>query len=181
VRPARLLNLNFPLGENSKGEIQMNRILVAVAILAALVPSVLLAQSNPFVGTWKLNTAKSKYSPGPAPQSTTATYQAQGDGVKVSSDGTAGDGSRVAWSYTANYDGKDNPISGTTTALNGADTVALKRINPNTTEATFKKAGRVVLTGRQVVSKDGKVMTITAKGTAANGQPINRLLVEDKQ
>jgi hypothetical protein len=98
-----------------------------------------------------------------------------------SSDGAAAEGSHVAWSFTANYDGKDNPISGTTAALNGADTVALKRINPNTVEATFKKAGKVVLRGRQVISKDGKVMTITAKGTDPSGQPISRVLLEDKQ
>ncbi len=160
----------------------MKRILVVVTVvLALLAQGVLLAQSNPFIGTWKLNTAKSKYSPGPAPQSQTSTNEAQANGVKTSTQGTAADGSHLAWSFTANYDGKDYPVSGTTAALNGANTVALKRINPNTVEATFKKAGKVVLTGRQVVSKDGKVLTITAKGTDANGQPISRTIVEDKQ
>jgi len=49
----------------------MNRILVVVTdvVLAVLVSGVLLAQSTPFVGTWKQNIAKSKYSPGPVPQS----------------------------------------------------------------------------------------------------------------
>src|SRR5271167_3508245 len=136
---------------------------VIVVVLAVLASGVLLAQSNPAVGTWKLNTAKSKYSPGLAPQSSTQIYEDQGDGVKVSTEGTAADGSRYAWGYTANYDGKDNPLSGTGTP-NGADTIALKRINPNTIKATFKKAGKVVMTGRDVVSKDGKVKTITAKG-----------------
>src|ERR1022692_5011469 len=105
----------------------------AVVVLALLVSGVVRAQSNPSVGTWKLNTAKSKYSQGQAPQSLTLTFEAQGDGIKGSSDGTAADGSHRAWSYTANYDGKDNPISGTGPA--GADTVALKRINPNSAES----------------------------------------------
>jgi len=129
---------------------------VTVVVIAVLVSGVLLAQSNPSVGTWKLNTEKSKYSPGPAPQSATQTFEAQGDGVKVSNEGTAADGSRYAWSYTANYDRKDNPLSGTGTP-SGADTIALKRIKPNITKATFKKAGKVVMTGRDVVSTDGKV------------------------
>jgi len=90
-------------------------------------------------------------------------------------------GSHIAWSYTANYDGKDNPVSGTTGVLNGADSVAIKRINANTTENTFKKAGKVVLTGRDVVSKDGKVRTITAKGTDPSGKPVSRTIVFDKQ
>ena len=159
----------------------MKRILVffAAVVLAALVTGVLLAQSDPFVGTWKLNTAKSKYSLSPAPQNMTQTVEAQGNGVKVSSEGTAADGSHTAYSYTANYDGKDSPISGTGPA--GADAIALKSINPNTTTLTLKKAGKVIRTGRSVISKDGKVRTITAKGTNANGQPGSDVIVYDKQ
>jgi hypothetical protein len=85
---------------------------VTVVALAVLVPAVLLALNNPSAGTWKLNTAMSKFSPDPEPQSLTLTLEAQDDGVKASSEGTAADGSATAWSYTANYDGKDNPISG---------------------------------------------------------------------
>src|ERR1700694_1594634 len=121
----------------------MKRVFVFVSVVAlSLVASgLLLAQSNPSIGTWKLNTAKSKFSPGSAPQSLTLTLEAQGNGVKASAEGTAAEGSRTAWSYTANYDGKDNPISGT--GPSGADTIALKRINPNPTALTFKKAGKV--------------------------------------
>ena len=154
-------------------------VFATLVVLAVLASGILLAQSNPFIGTWKQNTAKSKYSPGPAPQSQTQTAEAQGSGVKVSTEGTAADGSRLAWSYTANFDGKDSPISGM--GPNGADTIALKRINPNTAEASLKKAGTVVLTGRQVVSKDGKVMTVTVKGTDANGKAVSRVIVFDKQ
>jgi alpha-L-fucosidase len=109
----------------------------------------------------------------------TLTLEAQGNGVKASAEGTAADGSRTAWSYTANYDGKDNPITGVGT--NGADTAARKRINANTTEGTYKKAGKVVSTLRGVVSKDGKVLTITGKGTNAQGQPVSTVTVWDKQ
>jgi hypothetical protein len=159
----------------------MKRILVSVTVvaLAVLMPGVLLAQSDPSSGTWKLNTAKSKYTLAPAPQSTTQTVEAQANGLKVSSEGTAADGSHTAWSYTADYDGKDNPISGTGPA--GADTIAIKRINANTTELTLKKGGKVIRTGRSVLSKDGKVRTITATGTNANGQRGKDVIVYDKQ
>jgi hypothetical protein len=149
----------------------------AVVVLALLVSGVVQAQSDPMVGTWKLNTAKSKYSQGPAPQNLTLTFEAQGDGIKSSSDGTAADGSHRAWSYTANFDGKDNPITGTGPA--GADTIAVKRINPSTTASTFKKTGKILRTSRLVVSKDGKVMTIKAKGPEADSKPD--VLVLDKQ
>ena len=71
-------------------------------------------------------------------------------------EGIAGDGSRVAYSFTANYDGKDYPYTGVGTP-NGADTIALKRPDPHTIETTGKKAGKVVNTTRQVYSKDGKL------------------------
>jgi hypothetical protein len=159
----------------------VKRILSTITILglAALGSGVLLAQPGSDVGTWKLNVAKSKYSPGPAPRDQMLTIQAQGNGVKVSVEGTAADGSRISFSYTANYDGKDNPITGVGT--NGADTAARKRINANTTEGTYKKAGKVVSTLRGVVSKDGKVLTITGKGTNAQGQPVSTVTVWDKQ
>jgi len=155
-------------------------VLVTILVLAVLASGVLLAQSSPLVGTWKLNTAKSKYSPGPGPKSQTRTVEAQGDGIKVRIEGTAGDGSHVAYGYTANFDGKDNPMSGIG-APNGADTVALKRINPTTIEVTNKKAGKVLVTLRVEVSKDGKVTTITANGTNGNGQVVHNATVYEKQ
>jgi hypothetical protein len=159
----------------------MKRILVFVTIvvLAMLASVALLAQNNPFVGTWKLNTAKSKYSPGPAPQSQTRTVEAQGDGIKVNNEGTAADGSRIAYSYTTNFDGKDGPYTGT--RPNGADTIALKRINSNTIDSTSKKGGKALVKTRNVISKDGKIMTITVKGVNASGQALNNVLVWDKQ
>ena len=159
----------------------MKRILVfgTVVVLALLGSGVVRAQSDPAVGTWKLNTAKTKYTPGPGPQSLTETFEAQGDGIKSSSDGTGADGSHTAWSYTANYDGKDNPISGN--GPGGADTIAIKRVNSRTTEATLKKAGKVVRMARLVVSPDGKVLTIKARGTDPDGKQLKDVLVFDKQ
>jgi hypothetical protein len=151
-----------------------------IGLLAMLALTVLSAQSDPFIGTWKQDMAKSKYSPGPAPKSRTETVETQVAGVKYTSEGTAADGGHFAWSFTTNYDGKDTAISGTGVPA-GADTIAVQRINPSTATLTFKKAGKVVLSGRQAVSKDAKVMTITAKGTNADGQPTNNVLVLEKQ
>jgi len=153
---------------------------VTVVVLAVLVSGVSLAQTNPFIGTWKLNTAKSKFGLGPGPQSLTQTYEAQGDGVKVSLQGTAADGSSIAWSYTANYDAKDNPVSGSGVP-DRADTIALKRINEHTTSSSLKKGGEVIRTARSVVSKDGKILTLTAKGKNAEGKPGSNVLIFDKQ
>ena len=131
----------------------MATLVVIVFCLAAA--GLAQAQGNPFVGTWKMDPEKSHARPNPGPKEETRVVVAQGDGVKGSYEGTAADGSRIAYGYTAKYDGKDYPLTGMGTP-NGADTLALKRINTHTYEVTAKRGGKVVLTARVVASKDGK-------------------------
>jgi hypothetical protein len=153
---------------------------VTILVLTVVASGLLLAQSNPAIGTWKLNLAKSKYNTVQPPKSTTRTVEAQGDGTKISFEGVAADESRFAYSYTTNYDGKDSQVSGSGQA-NGADTIAIKRVDANTATSTLKKAGKVVATTRTLVSKDGKTTTITSKGVDVNGKPRNTVSVYDKQ
>ena len=107
----------------------------------------------------------------------TAKIEAAGEGEKVTADGVRGDDTPYRVEYTAQYDGKDNPITGSPIA----DTVSLKRLDANTTERTDKKAGKVVQTLTRKLSSDGKTATITVKGTDAEGRPINNLAVFEKQ
>jgi hypothetical protein len=160
----------------------MKRLLTfaTVVVLTVVASGLLLAQSNSEVGTWKLNVAKSKYVGTPAPKSDTSSITPQGDGIKNSVEGVAGDGSRIAYSFTTNYDGKDSPVSGVG-APGGEDTIAYKRVSANTVTTTAKKAGKVIRTSRRVVSKDGKVETITSKGTDDQGKPISTTTVWEKQ
>ena len=153
---------------------------MAIVVFYLVAGSLAQAQGNPFLGTWKMNPERSNASPNPGPNEETRVVEAQGDSVKVSYEGTAADGSRIAYGYTGKYDGKEYPLTGMGTP-NGADTLALKRINTNTYEVTAKKAGKIVLTGRAVVSKDGKTTTITTKGTDANGKSTSSVRVFDKQ
>ena len=158
----------------------MKRVLTCAAV-AVLSVTGLAAQSNPMIGMWKLNLAKSRYSVGPAPKSQTATIEAAGDGIKNVTKGVAGDGSAIAYEYTASsLDGKDYPMTGSAPP-GGGDTIAVKRIDANTFESTIKKAGKVVLTNTVVYSKDGKLRTITTKGTGKNGQPATNVAVFERQ
>ena len=146
--------------------------LLMVAVLAT-------AQSkDPFVGTWRLNLAKSTYSPGPAPKSTTSTYEAAGQGYKVSVKTEPASGPAQQWSYTSNLDGKDSPITGNNP---NADTIAVKRIDANTLEIVTKKGGKVTTTQKNVVAPDGKTRTVTTTGTDAQGQKVNNVAVYEKQ
>ena len=147
-------------------------ILLGTGILSASAQA-----ADPRIGAWKLNVAKSKYRPGPAPQSQTLKIEPAGKGEKVTSEIVGADGKTVTAVYTANYDGKDYPITGNP----NSDTVALKRIDKRTTERTDKKGGKVALVLKRVVSADGKTMTVTTKGKNAQGQTVNNTGVFEKQ
>lgn len=153
--------------------------LLAIAVLAVAATSTAHAQDNPLVGTWKLNVAKSKFDPGPAPKSLTRTVEAQGDGVKYTFDGVAADGKPISYSFSVGFDGKNNPISGTTPT--GADTISAKKVDSNHYVATQKKGDKVLVTSKVAVSKDGKVTTVEASGTTAAGVKTHDVQVYDKQ
>ena len=137
------------------------------------------AQSkDPFVGSWRLNVAKSKYSPGPAPKSVSSTYEAAGKGYKVSVKNEPATGPVQQYSWTSALDGTDSPVTGNNP---NADTVAAKRIDANTLEIVSKKGGKVTTTQRNVMAADGKSRTVTTTGTDAQGQKVNNVAVFEKQ
>src|SRR3989442_10991505 len=112
-------------------------VVLAIGVVLGIGVVDLSAQMNdPRIGTWKLDAAKSKYSPGPAPQSLMVKVEAAGQGEKTTTDFVNTDGTRVTTQYTANFDGKDSPLTG---SQFGADMVSLKRIDARTTERTDKK------------------------------------------
>ena len=141
--------------------------------------STLRAQTNPLVGTWKLNVAKSKFDPGPGYKSLTRTVEAQGDGVKYSFDGVGADGKPITYGFSVQFDGKDNPISGSMPS--GADTIAAKRTDSRHYVATLKKGGEVIGTSKVTVSANGKVTTVDSTGTTAAGAKEHDVQVYDKQ
>jgi hypothetical protein len=127
---------------------------------------------------WKLNVAKSKYSPGPAPKSATTKIEAAGAGTKVIVDQEMADGIKRHWEFTSNYDGKDSPVTG-----NNPDTdmVARTRLDPATVQTVAKKAGKLTTTQTSAVSSDGKTRTVTTKGVNASGQQVNNVAVYERQ
>jgi hypothetical protein len=129
-----------------------------------------------FMGTWKLNEAKSKLGAG-ATKNTTVVYEVSGDSIKATIDGTAADGTATHNEWTGKFDGKDYPVTGSS----AEDTRALKKVNEHTLTLTVKKDGKVVETGHIVVSADGKTRTVTVHGTDAKGKKITSTAVYDKQ
>lgn len=145
-------------------------------VFVLLVSSVgLHAAGDPLMGTWKLNPAKSKLSPWqknnvrkhePAPGGVKiTTYDAQG---KADSPG-----------YIVKFDGKFYPTSGGGEYT--PDTVSLKRLDPYTIEGSSKKNGKLAVTFRYEISKDGKTLTRTSQRFEPPGNPGTFIEVFEKQ
>ncbi len=149
----------------------------SVLFLALLVVAVATCfAADAFLGTWKLNEAKSKLAPG-SPKNQTVTYEAAGDSTKVTIDGTAPDGTPTHTVWTGKFDGKDYPSTGNP----NEDTRSGKMINDHTFDAVSKKGGKVVLTAHVVISPDGKTRTVTTEGTDSNGKKYTSVAVYEKQ
>jgi hypothetical protein len=147
---------------------------LAAAVLMLAAATVLLAQGDPFVGTWTLNVAKSKFNPGPAPQSSTRTWDASG---MVMVNGINAAGKATSYGYTIKNDGKEYATMGA--IPNTADKISAKKVDANTYEAIFTKDGKQVETTSFKLSNGGKTLTIHAIGTSPAG-PFDNLQVWEK-
>jgi hypothetical protein len=154
----------------------MRRTIASGCIALCFVVGVALA-ADVSLGTWKVNVAKSKYSPGPAPKAQTVKYEATGDNMKITVDGTDTTGKPIHNEWTGKFDGKDYAVKGDP----DTDMRAYRRIDDYTTEIVAKKAGKVTTTTKSVYSKDGKTRTSTATGTDPRGQKVDNTIVYEKQ
>jgi len=154
--------------------------LFVTMVLAATAAGPLMGQGNPFVGTWKLNVAKSKYEGTPAPKSLTRTVTAEGGALKYSFEGEAADGSKISYSFTTKLDGSDSPVSGVG-MTGGADVVALTKVSAHKLSGVTKKGGKKVGTALVDISMDGKTVTVKTSGKTEDGKEVKTEQVYDKQ
>ncbi len=144
--------------------------LMALLFASALVVSAQTDQANPFIGTWHLNVAKSKVSPGPGPKSETVTVAPDG---KTTVEEVGPQGKSFSWSFTPSGDAVV-PIEGMENS-----TVSEKR-SGNTVDHVWKVRGRNTK-GHGVISKSGKTMTYTQTGTDEQGRPVHNVLIFERQ
>jgi hypothetical protein len=132
---------------------------------------------DPVTGTWKLNVARSKFTPGPGWQSQTRVYAAAPTGVSVTWTGIDASGETMRVNYTYAYDGRDYPMAGSASY----DTLNAVRIDKWTARSEEKRDGKTVGIAVRKLSRDGKVLTITDEGTNRKGRPFSQLLIFDRQ
>jgi hypothetical protein len=132
--------------------------------------------ADPHMGTWKLNEAKSKITPGTT-KFTTVTFKNMLGNIKVTSDGTDGSGKPIHVEWSGKFDGKDYPVTGDP----NSDTRAYGKVDDRTLEVTVKKGGKVTVRTRAAVSADGKSRTSDVSGTTPKGKKFKNIAVYDKQ
>ena len=145
-------------------------------VLACFLTAGLLAADSPFVGTWKMNTAKSKLATSGIGQAS-SVVEATATGLKSTVTGVNAKGEPVNFSYEASLDGKAAPVPGSFTV----DSVALTQVDDHHMKAIGAKDGKTVYTDHRHVSKDGKTLTIQRDGTDADGKKYHATIVLDRQ
>jgi hypothetical protein len=148
-----------------------------LAVAAITIISLSAQAGDPLTGKWELNLAKSKFTNIPAPKSETRTYEVTGQQEKMTMERINAQGQPVISEFTANRDGQDYPQTGKSLY----DSISISPVDALTANYTHKKAGKLVGEGTRVISKDGKTMTISFKGTDPKGQPVEATFVFDKR
>jgi hypothetical protein len=150
--------------------------MTALTLVLCFFGAALCFADDPQMGTWKLNEAKSKFAPG-VPKNHTVVYEAAGDNVKVTVDGTDKDGKSTHNEWTGKFDGKDYPVTGDPTS----DMRSYKKTGDRVLTFTVKKDGKATVTGRVVVSADGKSRIVTTSEAGAESKSPRNRSVYDKQ
>ena len=147
-----------------------------LAVALCFAGAALCFADNAHIGTWKLKEAKSELSPG-APKNHTVVYELAGDNVKVTVDGTDGDGKPTRSEWTGKFDGKDYPVKGDP----DSDARSYTEIDDRTLGFNFKRGGKRTACGRIEVSNDGKSRTVTIVGIDSKGNKFISTTVYNKQ
>ena len=154
----------------------MKGIVILFTLAALFVGVTVCLADSPHMGTWKLNEAKSKFSPGAA-KNNTVVYEAAGDSVKVTVDGVDGSGNATHNEWTGKFNGRFYPVTGDATS----DMRSYRKVNSRTLALTAKNGGKITLTGRIVVSANGRTRTVTTTGTNSKGKRVTTRAVYDKE
>ena len=151
--------------------------LIVLACLGIISPALTTAADvNAFVGSWKLNVAKSKYHPGPAPKSLTRTYAKSAQGLNLTYTGADAEGNPTNGSHIINLDGKDYPEADAPDYNSSSAEV----IDPSKFVVKQKMNGKIVATLTYVVAANGKQMTLSKQGVDANGVAFDIVAVYDR-
>jgi len=149
---------------------------VVVSLVTCFVALTWCFGQDAMMGTWKLNEAKSKIGAG-SPKNNIVVIEVAGENVKITMDGVDAAGKPTHNEWTGKFDGKEYPVTGDA----NSDARSYKKIDDRNFEVSVKKGGKVTISGRVVVSAEGKTRTAHVKGTSPSGEKFETTAVYDKQ
>jgi hypothetical protein len=159
----------------------MRKLMLLLAVLG-LVGTLFAA--DPLLGTWKLNAAKSKFSPillalekDVAPKETTMVIQnLDNERIEITETGTRIDGSTVSQKFR-------QPRQGGTVESSLAKGISFIHtvISESERVATILQDGKQSQMIHWVVSQDGKNLMSTRRVLDAQGKPVEHIAVYDRQ
>ena len=153
----------------------MRKLLTLLALAMAFVSGPAFA-ADPIIGTWTLNIAKSKFTPGPAPKAATRVYTESGGVYTLDQKVTNSDGKEAT--FKVQYrEGQDAPLTG----ANGIDSIHGTKVDANTWDFALMSGGKEVGHVHRTVSADGKVLTVHNTGKQPSGATGDDTLVFDRK
>ena len=151
-----------------------------VLVLLGLAGSLFAA--DPLVGTWKLNVAKSKQAgPGMRYKEWTHVYEEQEGQLVGAATQILEDGSIIHSKYTVSSTGGTVHFSEGALPEGVSMTLSPRSEDSHTADWPVEMGGRAIAAWQDVVSSDGKTLTVTARGNDAKGKPYEAVLVFDRQ
>jgi len=150
--------------------------IVLTTAVICLAGAALSFAQDPSMGTWKLNERKSKFAAG-VTKNNTVVYEAAGDNIKVTTDGTDKDGKPTHSEWTGKFDGKDYPVTGDASS----DARSYTKVDDRHLEFEVKSGGKVTTRGHIVVSADGKSRAVRTDATDAMGKKVSSTATYEKQ
>ena len=152
----------------------LSTLIVGVLLTASLAAFAASGASDPVIGSWTLNVARST---GVVPKSDTRTYTAADGGIKLTMKRVTAEGKEISAQTNYKYDGKDYPFTGSS----DYDTVSAKRIAPHIVQITQKLRGKVVGMTTRTISGDGKTLSLATRSTNAGGEVVSSTLVFERK
>lgn len=148
---------------------------VAGCVVVVLVCSAFLFAADPFVGEWKANLDRSQPDPRHRPKEARARFEADPLGYRLTAYGINGAGHAESQTSVFNLDGKEHATP------DGETTILSRKPDDRTIETIAMSHGQEVGRGVYVVSEDGKTLTATVSGKAADHQPFKTMLLFERQ
>jgi hypothetical protein len=151
---------------------------LALALALITIPAVALA-ADPFVGTFKLNAAKSATSGGQMPPDLTLTISEDGTNLMIATSGKTATGTPIEADVLVLPKN-----GGTIKAPEGQqnyDSTKVTRRDPNTIEMLASLKGKERTRVKLALSPDGKTLTRSFTSTNAQGRPVNGTSVLERE